>query len=170
MSALSFDSFLPGDFNPSTEAQNAPSGDFEPIPDGEYTAVIKKAELKSTRDGTGTMLSVGVQVVGPAHANRWVWDNINVKNKSEAATRIGRAQFGALCIAAGFPSRPPHSPSELIGREVTVKVTTEQFNGKLTNRVKGWKPPVNGAPRSATAFTAPTQPTVTTAPKNPWSR
>ena len=47
-------------------------------------------EEKPTKDGSGARLNVKLQIASGKHQNRTVFDGINVKNKSEAAQRIGR--------------------------------------------------------------------------------
>ena len=69
---------------------------------GDYTLKALEAEEKATSTG-GTMIKVKFEVVKGEHAGRWVWQNFNIVNKSEAAQRIGRQQLVAWATAVGKP-------------------------------------------------------------------
>jgi len=84
-------------------------GNYNPLPAGKYNVEIKKAETKITKDGTGKYLSVGVQVTGPTHVNRYLFDNINFLNKNHQTQEIGREQLTALCAAANVNLANPTS-------------------------------------------------------------
>lgn len=75
---------------------------YELLPEGEYTLMCLEAEEKETSTG-GTMINAKYQVVGGKHDGRWVWQNYNIVNKSEAAQRIGRQQLVAWATACGKP-------------------------------------------------------------------
>lgn len=116
----------------------AKANDFEVLPAGEYHAVIMEMEEKPTKDGSGARLNVKLQIASGKHQNRTVFDGINVKNKSEAAQRIGRGQLKALCIAAG--NENPRSSQELIGKAVMVKLKIgKDQNGNERNEVASYK-------------------------------
>lgn len=135
----------------------AATGDYGPIPDGWYDVTIKSAELKLTKDQTGEYISIRYDVTGPTHANRVVWGNINIKNKSSQAEEIGRQQLGALMRAVGLHS--VQDTDQLIGSNLSIKVATRASEGyEPTNEVRGFKalngaslPPVDSAPKSESA-------------------
>ena len=131
-----------GDFNPATEPENPGS---VCLPDGDYAATVKSAQINPTKAGDGEYLEVSVRLDGGVV----VYDRINVRNRSEAATKIGRATFGALCRATGFGSRPPGSAAELVGRECVVTLGHEEYMGEMKNRVRTYKPKPSIAPVAA---------------------
>lgn len=120
-------------------------GDFSPVPPGEYAVTVKDAELKLTNDGTGQYIKLRLDITGPAHAGRVVFANINIRNKSQQAESIGRAQLGALMKAAGLATL--QDTDQLIGAQLTVKLAirearTDAATGKTyeaSNEVKAYK-------------------------------
>lgn len=78
------------------------SGDYSPIPEGWYTAIIHSATIKDTKDKTGQYIAIRYDVVAPSHQGRVIFGNINIKNKSSQAEEIGRGQLGSLIRAIGL--------------------------------------------------------------------
>jgi hypothetical protein len=151
-------SFLYGDgFDTDKAAEEAGGGgDFSPIPKGTYRVKVVQADTKPTKAGNGSMLKVRLDVLGPQHAGRVVFDDILVKHTSEDAQRIGRERFATLCRAAGIAN--PKDTSVLVGKEVDafIKVETDAQYGDR-NRVSFYSPAESGVSfsgsSSAVAFT-----------------
>lgn len=119
-------------------------GNFDPIPDGWYSAAVESCELKDTSKG-GKMLSFCYNVTGPNFAGRKVWDNINIINKNPKAEEIGRSQMGDIMRAAGLGN--VQDTDQFIGANIQIKVRTEKSEGyDPRNVVKGWKALEGGAP------------------------
>jgi hypothetical protein len=115
-----------------------PGGSFEPIPAGEYPAVIVSSEKKPTKDNTGQRLELKLQILNGPFQNRTLFDGLNIVNKSAQAQQIGRAQLKAVCVAAGIEN-PQHS-EELHNRPLTIKVAIgKDQNGNPRNEIKGYK-------------------------------
>jgi hypothetical protein len=120
-------------------------GEFKPLPAGRYQVTINKAELRNTKDGTGQYIAVRYDVTGPTHQGRVVFGNINIKNKSEKAESIGRAQLGELMRALGLAKLT--DTDQLIGGSLSIKLDvresrTDEATGKTyeaSNDVKGFK-------------------------------
>jgi hypothetical protein len=115
-----------------------PQGDFTPLPDGDYRVIVKSAAEKPTKDGTGLMLTGQLQVTEGKHAKRTVFFQINIKNKSQEATEIGHRELAAMMLCLGV-QRMSH-PSQVVGKMGVVKVYSEEFNGKVSNKVRRWLP------------------------------
>lgn len=153
----------------ATEVQPA-SSDFEPIPVGWYQFVIEKSELKPTKAGTGSMVSIMAKVQGPTHANRVVFGNINYQNPNPQAQEIGQRQLSALCHAIGVLNL--NNVAQLCGIpfEARVKITAPTYNvandkdsGVLyeaRNEFQGFRAVGGGAaaPAGASAPAAPSAP------------
>ncbi len=117
-----------------------PSTPFEPIPAGDYQGKIVGSEIKATASGSGQYLKIEIEVLGPTCAGRKIFDQLNIKNDSPEAERIGRAQLSALCHAIGV-LRVSDS-NQLHEKPFAFKVgiekdTTGQYGDK--NKVKGYK-------------------------------
>jgi hypothetical protein len=145
--------------------------DYTPIPDGTYQAHVKAATIEMTKAGTGQYIKVRFDIVGPSHAGRVVFTNLNIRNPNPKAEEIGRAQLGELARAIGLSTIT--DTDQLIGAMVEIKVVTKQQPGyDPSNEVKSFKA-VNGskppAPTVAPAAPAAT-PAAPSAATPPWAK
>lgn len=143
------------------------SGNYDPLPEGNYDAHITQAELVPTKDGTGQYIKLRLDITGPSHQGRVVFSNINIRNASAKAEEIGRQQLGDLMRAIGLAR--VQDTDQLVGTHVNVKLTvrearTDAASGKTygaSNEVKGYRA-INGAaamPQAASKpFGAPASP------------
>ena len=104
-------------------------GDFAPMPAGWYRGKIEESDIKPTNAGTGKYVWLQIRIVGPTHANRVVFDQINVVNPSETAMQIGRRQLANLARAVGVPRFD--DTAQLHGKvlEVKLKINRSQEYG-----------------------------------------
>ena len=130
-----------------------PDVGFDPIPEGKYPCAIVASAFESTKDGTGQMLKLELEVVDGQHKGRKVFARLNLKNKSDEAVRIAQAQLSAICHALGILK--PKDSSELHNRPmlVTIKLRKREDNGELVNEVKAFAKleAVGAAPATAVA-------------------
>jgi len=142
------------------------TGDFAPIPAGEYTVSIASAELTPTKDGSGQYIKLKLNVIAPTHQGRVLFSNLNIRNQSAKAEEIGRQQLGAVMRAIGLAAI--EDTDQLIGGTLIAKVdirTSEQYGAQ--NEVKAYKPLSGAAP--AKPQQAAAQPQQAAAPaKRPW--
>lgn len=123
-----------------------PGGNFDPIPPGEYRAIVTKTELKPTKDGTGKRLNVQLQITGGPHQNRVLFDGLNVTNKSQQAQDIGRAQLKSLCVAVNVPDA--QDSAMLHNKPLMIKVGVRKGqDGTDENTIKGYKAVLPAAPQ-----------------------
>lgn len=106
---------------------------FTPIPEGVYTVRIEEVTEKTTRNG-GVMIALKERITEGQFRNRVLFQNINVQNSSEIATRIGRETMFKVFIATGVPTSA--DTIKLTGKSMQVKVFQEEFNGNIRNVVK----------------------------------
>lgn len=130
-----------------------PNVGFEPVPAGEYKAIISSSELKPTSSGDGKRLALELQIIEGQYEGRKFFDGLNLVNKSEQAVQIAKGTLSAICRAVG--KMTPKDSSELHNIPLIVKVSVEPRNdtGEPSNRVKGYKavesngtPPLSQAP------------------------
>jgi hypothetical protein len=115
------------------------TGNFEPVPEGVYVVRCDSAEMRDTKDGTGKFIKAKFKITGGQHANRVVFKNFNVVNKSPKAQEIGRGEVKALLLAAGKRSFALDSVTDLCGLTVAAKVGLEKgYNDKIENSIKGF--------------------------------
>lgn len=140
-----------------------PEGEFKPLPAGWYTARITKADLLDTAAG-GKRIALRFDIVGPTHQGRVVFGNLNIKNASEKAERIGWQQFGEVARAVGLVR--VDDTDQLIGKTLKIKLKEKAAEGNYPagNDVNGYgsldgaAPPVsggNGSPPASTGTKAP---------------
>lgn len=117
--------FLGDDFDPQAAADKGGDGDFTPLPPGWYYGRVTEIEVQDTKAGNGKMVYARIDIEGPSHAGRVVFDRMIVKHPSRDAVDIGQARFGNLCLAAGFEKKPSQTKA-LLGKVVGVKLKTEK--------------------------------------------
>jgi len=83
-------------------------GEFTPIPDGFYVVRISKSEVRTTKKG-GRMLVLEHTVAEGPHANRLIFENINVLNENTTAQKIGQGVTKATFMACGMPPSNDHN-------------------------------------------------------------
>lgn len=137
-------------------------GNYDPIPEDDYTLEAVDAEEKLTKDKSGTYLNVKFEVKGGEYDGRFVWHIFNVNNKSETAQRIGRQQLVAWATACGKPDAD--DTDKLIGKKFKATVEVQKGTGgyKDSNRVKVFlfesssdEKPAKAAPKAAPKAAAP---------------
>lgn len=142
------------------------STSYEVLPEGWYTASITKADLQATKDGTGQYIKIRFDITGPTHQGRVVFGNINIRNASSEAEKIGRDHLGKIMRAIGLTS--VRDTDQLIGGQLQVKVAIRPAQGQYgeSNDIKDFKSATGGsapvAPKAAAAAPA--------AAKAPWMK
>lgn len=123
----------------------ASSGDFSPLPEGWYNAVIHSADIKNTKDNTGQYIAVRYDITGPTHQGRVVYGNINIKNKSSQAEEIGRQALGGIMRAIGLAR--VDDTDQLIGGNLQIKLSIRTQEGyEPSNDVRAYKSIDGSAP------------------------
>lgn len=157
-------SFL--DFNAEeVEPNTAP----EALPAGDYVAQVVGSELKPTASGSGEYLKLEIEILTSEFSGRRVFDQLNIRNDSPEAERIGRAQLSALCHAIGV-MRVTDS-QQLHGKPFTIKLAVKEDPqyGKQ-NKVKGYKA-ATATPQAAPLHAAASAPAAgRPAAVPPWQR
>jgi len=100
-----------------------PAGEFKPIPDGLYPAVITDANYKANKAGTGHLLEFTFEVVDGDHKGRQLRSWINTDNPNQKAVEIGKGEFSALCRAVDIIT--PKDTLEFVNKALNIKVGTK---------------------------------------------
>lgn len=106
---------------------------FDAVPPGEYTVMIVKSELKTTKAGDGQYLKLQMQIADGQHKGRTLFDNLNIVNSNSQAEQIAKGTLSAICRAVGVMT--PKDSSELHNKPMTATVTVKDGQ----NQVKGYK-------------------------------
>lgn len=148
-------------------AENLPEArSYEPIPAGWYTATITESDVRQTKAGTGSYIKLRLDVVGPTHAGRVLFSNINIRNPNPKAEEIGLRQLNDIRLAIGLPSIS--DSDQLLGHTIMVKVDIKKEDGRdPENDVRGFKSASGGS--ELPAVSAP-KPAATTSAAPPWAK
>lgn len=143
--------------------------DYSLIPDGWYPAIIKAAEIKSAKSG-GKYISIRFNITGEKQAGRGVFANINIRNSTIEAEKIGLQQLGDVVRSVGIIGKLIDT-DQLVGGQLQIKVATrksEKYGEQ--NEVKGYKPLTN---MPLAAATVPAEIKADSVPKSssvpPWA-
>jgi hypothetical protein len=139
---------------------------YEPVPAGWYNASITSAELKNTKAGGGQYIRLRYDITGPSHQGRVVFGNLNIRNASPDAERIGRQQLGEVMRAIGLAR--VQDTDQFIGGSLSIKLAikeSEQYGAQ--NEVKGFKA-IEGAMAPAAVPKAAAPSAAKAAP--PWAK
>lgn len=103
-----------------------PEAERGPIPKGTYQAVATDSEMKQTRDGTGSYLSVTYEITGGAYSGRKIWHNFNLTNRNALAVEIGQKQLVSAATAAGIDPMRLKDSSDLHNKAVQIYVAVKE--------------------------------------------
>lgn len=121
------------------------TGGFTIIPAGKYKAVIIADRLQDTKNGSGKMLELKVQIIEGTHQGETIIDRLNIVNASSVAQAIGQGQLKRICNLCGAPY-PPANTNGLIGRPMEITVKVEEFESNKTgemlqsNKISAYNP------------------------------
>lgn len=129
----------------SYDVNDLPKSDFEPIPAKLYDGVIHSATLAIVKNN-GQQLKVRIDITGPDHQGRVVFDSVTLKNASVQAVEIGKKRLGEYIRAAGIQRLT--DTDQLAGTPVRVRVGIEDKNPEYApkNVVKGIMAPAGSSP------------------------
>jgi hypothetical protein len=145
------------------DASQVDTSSYSEIPEGQYVAVINKAERKPTRKGDAEYLSLEFQVVSDQQNGRKIWENLNLWNANQQAVKIAFESLASICKAVGVLK--PTDTDQLVGRpmRITIKHKPDRQNGDLQARIVKFEPttPQAPTPQPSTQYAppAPTTPT-----------
>jgi hypothetical protein len=143
-----------------------PKSNFDPLPSGEYLAIVTENQMKATKSGTGEYLELVIQIVDGEYSGRKIWERLNIYNQSEQAQNMAFAALTALSTAVdnGIDMEAVDI-SLLIDVPFTIVLEIDRKD-PTRNRVKGYK--------AAGAASAPVTRSVITkaapAATKPWER
>ena len=115
-----------------------PSSPLDPIPDGNYLAVVTASEVKPTKSGTGSYLQLTFEVIEGDYKSRLLWTRLNLDNPNATAVQIARQELSAICRAVGVMK--PQESQELHDLPLIVDVRSKKRSdsNEMTNVVKGY--------------------------------
>ena len=115
-----------------------PTGNFEPLPLGEFLVMISASEMKPTKNGEGQYLQLTYDVIDGEYKGRKVFDRLNLVNKNEQAQEIAQRSLSAICRCVGVLH--PKNSEELHDKPMVIKLGIRPASGEYqaSNVVKGY--------------------------------
>ena len=138
----------------------APKSDYDPLPKGEYQAMVTESQMKVTKAGTGEYLALTMQIIEGKYADRKIWENLNLHNPNEVAENIARANLKAVSEACGFAEL---DDTDQLNDIPFILVLDIDRKDPTRNRVMGYKRAGAGAAPSSFAQASATA-------AKPWER
>ena len=146
-----------------------PVPSFDPIPAGQYMAMIVASEEKTSSKGN-KFLSLEFEVIEGQYKGRKVWVNLNLEHPNPDTVKFARAELAAICKAVGVLKPQDSVQLHNLPLLINVKCANRKDTGDLQNKIKSYLP--KDAPKSAPS--AQGQPQPQQAPANsttpPWRR
>ena len=121
-----------------------PMPSFDPIPAGQYVAMIVASEEKISKNGH-KFLSLEFEVVDGPCKGRKLWTNLNLNHPNEKTVLFARAELASICRAVGVPRPADSVQLHNLPMLINVKCANSKDSGELQNRIKSY------ASRAATA-------------------
>ena len=133
---------------------------FEPLPPGDYQAIISDSAIKATKAGTGEYIELTMQITDGQYSGRRIWERLNISNPNKVAEEIARSQLNGLRAALGIAklesTEQLHDTPFVLSLDIDRKEPTR-------NRVMGYS-------SAKTARHTPRLAAVETATSKPWER
>ena len=164
--------------NPINIAELAPAtGDYSPVEEGWYPAIIRSVEIHTTKAGNGRYAKFRFDITGQKAAGRVIFSNLNIQNPNAQAEEIGRRQIGAIGRAIGLVD-VIRDTDQLVNGSLEIYVTirkSEQYGDqnevtkfRAVNRVDLPKPAEQFAPQPVAKPTQEAAPLSSAVP--PWAK
>ena len=116
----------------------------EPIPAGDYPAIIIKSEMRDNKNSQGQHLLLEFVITGEGdHKGRKVWQQLNLINPSQQAKDIACAELKTICHAVHVLN--PQDSQELHSLPMIITVYVDSWTGndgtvRKSNKIKFYKP------------------------------
>jgi hypothetical protein len=148
-------------------AEVAPQTAFDPLPPGNYVAVITESEEKATKAGTGSYLQLTFEVVEGQYQGRKVWARLNLNNPNDQAVAIARAELSAICHAVNVIDLKDTTQLHDLPMAIRLNAKPDQ-SGEVRNEIKKYEAIANSNRPAATAQQQ--QKPAATANTKPWGK
>lgn len=150
-----------------------PAEAFDPLPPGEYKAMVVDSDVKETKAQNGNYLKLRWQILEGEFSNRVVFQNLNLDNPEPKAVEIAQRELSAICHAVGKLKIQDSQELHNIPVYIKVKIRPAKGDFPASNDIAGVKSVNESAPIPAPApqsAQATVQATAPAAPVAPWAR
>jgi len=132
-----------------------PVPSFDPIPAGQYLAMISASEEKTSKQGN-KFLSLEFEVLDGQYKDRKLWVNLNLSHPNPETVKFARAELASICKAVGVLKPQDSVQLHNLPMLITVKCVNRKDTGELQNRIKSYalKAAASSQPQQAQAGSA----------------
>ena len=102
---------------------------FEPIPDGDYKAVVEQVHERQSKSGD-EQWGVEWRIIEGVHVGRKVFDNLTFNDKSMWRVKLVCSRLG-LDVSGEIDL----TPEMIRGKQCLITVIETEYNGKPTNNI-----------------------------------
>ena len=129
-----------------------PVPSFDPIPAGQYLAMIVASEEKTSSKGN-QFLSLELEVLDGQYKGRKLWVNLNLSHPNPETVKFARTELASICRAIGVLKPTDSVQLHNLPMLITVKCVNRKDTGELQNRIKSYAPKAaaQGQPQQAPA-------------------
>jgi len=129
-----------------------PVPSFDPIPAGQYLAMIVASEEKTSSKGN-QFLSLELEVLDGQYKGRKLWVNLNLSHPNPETVKFARVELASICKAIGVLKPTDSVQLHNLPMLITVKCVNRKDTGELQNRIKSYAPKAaaQGQPQQAPA-------------------
>lgn len=121
-------------------------GSFQPLPKGEYDAIVATSEAKESSTGK-LMFALTYKIVGGPYNGRTVYNNVTLTVDNPNALRMFFLNMKAMGLDEAFFSQSP-APSvvaqALLDKPCKLVIDHRPYQGEMRESVKSIKPPMLG--------------------------
>lgn len=128
---------------------------FDPIPAGEYLAMVVESEVKVTKKKDGEYISLKFKIMEGKYKGRFIWSNLNIINPNPVAVEIAQSELATLCRACGKAVIQDTSELHGVPIKMKVKITPAKGDFPPKNSAIGYSPATLGASTSNPAEAEP---------------
>ena len=149
---------MTGNLSGFNAAEVQPQESFEPIPVGDYTAMITDSEMKPTKNNLGEYLQLVFEILEGEYRGRKIFARLNLVNQNQTAVDIAQRELSAICHAVGVMQ--PQDSTDLHDLPMTIGVKIRPGRGEYgpSNEISRYSSLNGGATKPATAPAAPRKP------------
>ena len=147
------------DFDAST--YDKPVSSFEPLPPGDYLAIVASSEAKVTKSGTGEYVEFVLNIMDEPYKGRKIWERLNIHNENKVAEDIARGALNAMSDACGVALLKDTNQLHDIPMTITLALDRKD---PTRNSVRGYKKVAGSKPAAVKAASS------AGVAKQPWQR
>ena len=114
-----------------------PVPSFDPIPAGQYVAMIVASEEKTSQKGFRYVV-LEFEILDGQYKGRKIWVNLNLYHTDPDAVKFARAELAAICKAIGVLKPQDSVQLHNLPMLINVKCANRKDTGELQNKIKSY--------------------------------